>query len=105
MDKRTAIQLIENTFSARFNEDQFTLFIKNLLNDIEPKSDSYHSNQRIFKDSFRKHIHAYKRIGKYVDPDGEALDVLIVRVNGLEKLEKARTSLRNFVIYHQCMSV
>ena len=100
MDKRTAIQLIENTFSARFSEDQFTLFIKNLLNDLEQgeKVKSY-SGQYIW-DDHKEHISTYKRIGKYVDPDGEALDVLIVEVKNLQKLEKARTALRNFVIKH-----
>ncbi|SFE06448.1 Eco57I restriction-modification methylase domain-containing protein [Thermophagus xiamenensis] len=100
MNKNTAIQLIENTFSARFDENQFTLFIKNLLNDLEQgeKVKSY-SGQYIW-DDFKEHINAYKRIGKYTDPNGEALDVLIVEVKNRQKLERARTTLRNFVIKH-----
>lgn len=100
MNKRTAIQIIEATFSARFIEDQFTLFIKNLLNDLEQgeKVKSY-SSQYIW-DDHKEHINTYKRIGKYFDPDGSVLDVLIVEVKSLQKLEKARTALRNFVIKH-----
>ena len=100
MDKKAAENLIETTFNAKFNEERFTLFTRNLLNDLEPRADHYHSNQQIFKDSFREHINSYKRIGKYVDPEGEALDVLIIEVKSLSKLERARTALRNFVIYH-----
>ncbi|MFK5982728.1 MAG: N-6 DNA methylase, partial [Flavobacteriaceae bacterium] len=46
------------------------------------------------------HINSYKRIGKYTDPNGEPLDVLIVEVKTIAKLERARTALRNFVIKH-----
>ncbi len=98
MDKKSAQQLIENTFNAKFDESQFTLFIKNFLNDIEPKSNNYSGNY--IWDDHKEHINAYKRIGKYIDPEGDALDVLIVEVKSVTKLERARTSLRNFVIKH-----
>jgi len=98
MDKKSAIQLIENTFNAKFDENQFTLFIKNFLNDIEPKSNNYSGNY--IWDDHKEHINTYKRIGKYVDPEGDALDVLIVQVKSVTKLERARTSLRNFAIKH-----
>jgi len=100
VDKKTAQQLIEDTFSTKFNENQFTLFIKNFLNDIEQgdKIRSYSGNY--IWDDHREHINTYKRIGKYIDPEGDALDVLIVEVKSVAKLERARTSLRNFVIKH-----
>lgn len=98
MDKKTAQFLIEDTFNNAFNEEQFTVFAKNLLNDLEPKNNSYTGN--LIWDDYKEHINAYKRIGKYVDPEGEALDVLIVEVKSLTKLERARTALRNFVIKH-----
>ena len=100
MDKNSAIQLIEDTFNARFDENQFTLFIKNFLNDIEQgdKVRSYSGNY--IWDDHKDHINTYKRIGKYIDPEGDALDVLIVEVKSVTKLERARTALRNFVIKH-----
>ena len=98
MDKKTAQQLIEDTFSEKFNDEQFTIFAKNLLNDLEPKSNSYSGNY--IWDDYKDHINTYKRIGKYIDPDGEALDVLIVEVKSVAKLERARTTLRNFIIKH-----
>jgi hypothetical protein len=98
MDKKAAINLIEDTFNAHFSEEQFTLFARNLLNDLEPKSNAYSGNY--IWDDYKDHINTYKRIGKYVDPEGEALDVLIVEVKSVLKLERARTALRNFVIKH-----
>ncbi len=98
MDKKSAINIIESTFNASFDESRFMLFAKNLLNDIEPKNNSYSGNY--IWDDFKKHINTYKRIGKYIDPEGDALDVLIVEVKTVRKLEQARTALRNFVIKH-----
>lgn len=98
MDKNTATNLIESTFNQAFDETRFELFAKNFLNDIEPKSNHY-SGQYIW-DDYKEHINTYKRIGKYIDPDGEALDILIVEVKSVLKLERARTALRNFVIKH-----
>lgn len=98
MDKKTAQQLIEKTFNDSFNEEQFTIFAKNLLNDLEPKSNVYSGN--LLWDDYKEHINSYKRIGKYIDPQGDALDVLIVEVKSISKLERARTALRNFVIKH-----
>jgi hypothetical protein len=98
MDKKAAIQLIEKTFNAEFNEDQFSLFAKNLLNDLEPKNNNYSGN--LIWDDYKEHINSYKRIGKYIDPEGDALDVLIVEVKSVSKLERARTAMRNFVIKH-----
>ena len=98
MDKKTAQNLIEDTFNDSFSEERFTIFAKNLLNDLEPKSNFYTGN--LVWDDYKEHINAYKRIGKYIDPEGEALDVLIVEVKSVQKLERARTALRNFVIKH-----
>jgi len=98
MDKKRAQILIEDTFNDSFNEERFTIFAKNLLNDIEPKHNVYAGN--LLWDDYKEHINSYKRIGKYIDPEGEALDVLIVEVKSATKLERARTALRNFVIKH-----
>ncbi|KAB7730213.1 class I SAM-dependent DNA methyltransferase [Rudanella paleaurantiibacter] len=98
MDKKIAQELIEKTFNNAFSEEQFTVFAKNLLNDFEDKHNQYSGN--LIWDDYKEHINTYKRIGKYIDPDGEALDVLIVEVKSVNKLERARTALRNFVIKH-----
>ncbi|MEI6881553.1 MAG: Eco57I restriction-modification methylase domain-containing protein [Bacteroidota bacterium] len=98
MDKKTAQELIEKSLNNAFSEELFTVFTKNLLNDLEDKDNRYSGN--LIWDDYKEHINTYKRIGKYIDPDGEALDVLIVEVKSVTKLERARTALRNFVIKH-----
>jgi len=99
MKRQEAIQLIDSTFNKAFDEDRFTLFIKNFLNDIDTsKYNEYKGN--LIKDAFKDHVSQYKRIGKYIDPNGEALDVLLVEVKDQSKLDRARTALRNFVISH-----
>lgn len=98
MDKKTAQELIEKTFNNAFSEEQFTVFAKNLLNDFEDKHNHYSGN--LIWEDYKDYINTYKRIGKYIDPEGDALDVLIVELKSVTKLERARTALRNFVIKH-----
>lgn len=98
MDKKSAINLIDQTFNDAFDKERFTYFIKNFLNDVEVKNNTYSGN--LVWDNFRDHIKSYSRIGKYIDPEGEALDILVVQVENVNKLERARTALRNFVIKH-----
>ncbi|MCK9501977.1 MAG: Eco57I restriction-modification methylase domain-containing protein [Lascolabacillus sp.] len=99
MDRKRAIETIEQTFDHAFNKDSFYEFIQNLLNDIDTsKYAEYRGN--LIKEAFRNHISQYTRLGKYVDPDGKALDVLVIEVKDEAKLDQARTSLRNFVINH-----
>jgi hypothetical protein len=101
MDNNRAETILEETFNNAFNKQIFIRFITNLLNDIdtsENKYREYHGN--LIKESFRTHIVQYIRLGKYEDPDGKTLDVLIVEVVDSKKLDCARTTLRNFVIDH-----
>ncbi|WP_222982970.1 Eco57I restriction-modification methylase domain-containing protein [Flagellimonas meishanensis] len=98
MDRNSAINLIDKTFNSAFDEAQFTNFIQNLLNDFEIKP--YKASGNTIWEDQRDHVSYYKRIGKYIDPEGEPLDVLIVQVKNVSKLERARTALRNFVIKH-----
>ena len=98
MNRERAIKLIEDTLNASFTQKRFFRFIQNFLKEIEPKSDNYTGN--LLWDAFKKHISSYKRIGKYTDPNGETLDVLVVNVKTVSKLERARTALRNLVVKH-----
>ena len=98
MDKKSAINLIEQTFNDAFDKERFTYFIKNFLNDFEDKGITYSGN--LIWDNFKDHIKSYTRLGKYIDPEGEELDILMIQVESVSKLERARTALRNFVIKH-----
>lgn len=99
MDTKRAITTIEKTFDNAFNKDNFFEFVQNLLNGIDTsKYVEYRGS--LIKEAFREHIAQYTRLGKYTDPNGDALDVLIIEVKEERKLDQARTSLRNFVISH-----
>ena len=96
MDKKQARDYIETIFSSAFDRKTFTKFIHELLNDIEVRDRNYSGN--LIPDSFRQHIRQYWRLGKFVCADGEEVDILVVEVKSLAKLDRARTALRNFAI-------
>ncbi len=96
MDKKQAQQLIQQVFTQPFEPGAYKHFLKNLLNHYEERNGHYTGNY--VPEAFKQHINQYWRIGKYVDPDGNQLDLLVVEVKSLSKLERARSSLRNFAV-------
>lgn len=96
MDKQQARQLIDDLFSSAFDRDRYQYFLRNLLNNYTLRDKHYTGNY--IPDAFKQHIKQYLRIGKYVDPDGNELDLLVVEVKSLSKLERARSALRNFAV-------
>ena len=96
MDKKTAQNIIEETFNDSFNEEKFIRFSQEFLNDID-FSHGRNWSTLIYED-FEDKISKYKRVGLYTDPEGNELEVLIVEIQKIQMLERARTSLRNFVI-------
>lgn len=99
MDKKQAQEQIRDIFQKPFNLESFKYFIRNLLNEFEAKENRYYKNARLW-DKVWPHINYYERIGKYVDPDGIKLDILVVEVPSFTKLERARTTLRSLVVKH-----
>lgn len=99
MHVEEAKRLIRETFQNGFDENRFRLFAKNLFNDLdESKAFSYQG--QYIPDAYREHIHQYKRLGKYTDPDGVDLDVLIVTLKKETALDRARTMQRNFIAWY-----
>jgi len=96
MDEKQAKELIGNLFSQAFDRQRYEHFLRNLLNHFEPRNGHYSGNY--IPDAYKEHVSQYWRVGKYVDPDGEELDLLIVEVPTLSKLERARSALRNFAV-------
>ena len=96
MDKKTAQNLIEDTFNDSFSEEKFIRFSQELLNDIDFSHGRNWST--LIYDDFEDKISKYKRVGLYTDPEGNELEVLIIEVQKIQMLERARTSMRNFVI-------
>lgn len=95
MDKDSAKNLIQKALQNSFNKEQFIYLAKNILNHIEEASFVYKGNS-IF-DDFADSIKTVERIGKYNDPNGKLIDILIVQLQRETSLERARTKQRNFV--------
>ena len=83
---------------TKFDPEQFTFFTNNLLNDFDKDKERDWAQGNYIYESFREHINRFKRMGVYTDPDGHEIELLIVETKATSKLERARTSLRNFVI-------
>ena len=52
----------------------------------------------IFTNLSESTLIALKRLGIYTDPEGNEMELLVIETKATSKLERARTSLRNFVI-------
>jgi hypothetical protein len=96
MSPKQAQQQISDIFSRSFDRERYSAFLANLLNKVEPRDGHYTGNY--VPEAYREHINQYWRIGKYTDPEGEELDLLVVEVKSLAKLDRARSALRNFAI-------
>jgi hypothetical protein len=96
MDNKQAHHQIREIFQHPFQRANYMHFLRNLLNQIEPRDAHYTGN--LIPDSFKEHVTQYWRIGKYIDPDGIEMDLLVVEVKSLSKLDRARSALRNFAV-------
>jgi len=96
MESSQARSRIHDTFTQPFDKGRFKNFIANILNNInEAKAARW--TKTYIKEAFRPRVKWYERIATYTDPNDEKLDVLIVYLERQSSLERARTSLRNFV--------
>ncbi|MBD2425735.1 TaqI-like C-terminal specificity domain-containing protein [Phormidium sp. FACHB-1136] len=96
MDKTSAKTLLTNTLQRPFEEAQFRQFARNLVNDLD-ESKALNVQGAYIKETYRNQVKQYKRLGQYIDPDGNTIDVLVVRLHRQSSLERARTMQRNFM--------
>jgi len=96
MDKQQAQTYIREVLQNPFDRAKFINFVGNLLNHIE-RRDGHYSGIMV-PEAYRDHINQYWRVGKYISPNNEEMDIHIVEVKSLSKLDRARTTLRNFAI-------
>ncbi|GFO75181.1 hypothetical protein BPLS_P2242 [Bathymodiolus platifrons methanotrophic gill symbiont] len=87
---------ISDVLKQAFSRESFIYLMRNLLNHIE--IGDKHDSGNLIPEAYREHINQYWRIGKYSTPDNDEIDILIVEVKNQSKLERARTTLRNFAI-------
>ncbi len=99
MNRDQASNLIQQTFTQAFDKTRFRTFAINLLNHVNEEK-AFNRNRQYIKAAFNDHVNRFERMGEYVAPNGQRLDVLIVHLATEAKLERARTALRNFVADH-----
>jgi len=99
MEKQAATKIVKDTFNNPFDKGQYLYFIKNLFNFIDESKNFMYKGQYI-PDAFKPYIHTLERIGKYVDAEGEKIDILITHLRKETSLERARTMQRNFIAWY-----
>jgi len=98
MIKDSTKQIIKRTLQSSFDKEQFLNFAKNLLNHIN-EDKAFHAHGYV-KEQFKKTaniIKTYERLGTYTDPNEKKIDILVVYLEKENSIDRARTSLRNFV--------
>lgn len=96
MNENQAKTMVSELFSNPFDLERYKYFLKNLLNSFETRDKHYSGN--LIPEAFKQYVSQYWRIGKYVDPEGNEMDLLVVQVKSIGTLEHARASLRNFAV-------
>ncbi|MEI2607198.1 MAG: Eco57I restriction-modification methylase domain-containing protein [Candidatus Promineifilaceae bacterium] len=100
MNPAAASTLITQTFDSRFDEQTFENFVSNLFNQVDRSKAFGYRVGNIIPQAFRGHISSYRRPFIYKDPNGDRLDVLIVRLDKSHSLDRARTMQRNFAAWY-----
>ncbi len=98
MDKAAAQKLVQTTLEASFDKERFVSLLKNMLNRFD-ESKARHFRGYV-KEKFKTTmpiIKTYERVGTYTDSEDRKTDLLIVYLQKEHSIERARTSLRNFV--------
>ena len=65
------------------------------MNDLEVKPFIYSGSY--IKEAYRKYISSMNRIGKYQTPDGEEIDILVVKLKKGTSLVRARSMQKNYI--------
>ena len=98
MENEQAKNLITKTFENGFDKAVFLNLTRNLVKKFNEQK-AFHARGYI-KDKFKKTtkaIKTYERLGTYTDPEEKTIDILIVYLEKQETVDRARTTLRNFV--------
>ena len=96
MEKSIATRLLKDTLQSPFDEAKFRQFARNLVNDLN-EDKAFTAQGSYIKDAYKHQVRQYKRIGQYVDPEKNTIDILVVRLQQPTTLDRARTMQRNFI--------
>ena len=94
MTEEQARKIVKDAFENPFDKGRFAKLLVNLL-ELKGKSPVYKGN--IIPEPFRPLVKTCQRFGKYEDPKGKVIDILIVHLRKESSLERARSAQRNFI--------
>ncbi len=94
MERSQAISLVQSTFKNRFDESRFAKFIRELVNHLDEGKKQVWT---LKKAAFEDHVNHFTRLGTYIDPRGDRVDVLVIHLRRETTLARGRVTLRNFV--------
>jgi hypothetical protein len=94
MNTEQARALVTETFRQKFDDARFLYFIRNLVNHLD---ESKNQTWTLKKAAFEDYVNHFTRLGTYIDPVGEKMDVLVIHLRKDTTLARGRVTLRNFV--------
>jgi hypothetical protein len=101
MNREQAKRLIISTFENPFDKELFSNFIANLLKTYDRgKALGQRAGIQGVTERFRGFISSWERLGRYIDEEGNKIDILIVKLRKDVSLYRARSTQRNFVAYY-----
>ncbi|MFZ8801856.1 MAG: class I SAM-dependent DNA methyltransferase, partial [Candidatus Calescibacterium sp.] len=101
MNREQAKRLIISTFENPFDKERFSNFIANLLKTYDRgKALDQRAGIQGVTERFLGFISSWERLGRYIDEEGNKIDILIVKLRKGISLYRARSTQRNFVAYY-----
>src|SRR3990172_3301269 len=91
MDDSTAIKLLNETFLNDFDQNRFSIFIKELFNDF-----TISSTTRKVWNEYTNYIDSFNILGSFEDKNKKIIDVLVVKLKKTSTRDRARVMQRNF---------
>ena len=99
MTELEAKALVANTLGAAFDRKAFAKLLGNMLKKVDPEKVGQWTGPYV-KSPYQDHVCKYDRIGQYTDPNGDVIDLLVVRLQKAGAMIRARSALRGFVAHH-----
>ena len=96
MDKISAQNLIKDTFNYPFNEEKFSKFSVNLLDQIKTNSSSVWLDNTNLPLPLRENVMQYKIFGQMEYENGEKIIISMIKLKSAEIVEKSRYIQRDF---------
>ena len=98
MNRKYAKNLVIQTFENKFDKESFIRFIANLFKEYDrSKALEPRTGIQGITEKYLDFVSSWERIGRYKDPKGNIIDILIVKLKKEISLLRARSAQRNFV--------